>query len=569
MAKIISTNSTIYIPTFTGNYTKRISVLVFYPGIAVKGKIGKVYMPNMVLGAVPDWESKYVIVIPNEHTSDWPSVRKEYGDELKKVGLIEHDLSIGCFSGSGNSNTSIQTNLGSPTFTKVLNLMLMDPTSIGAILSNVRKLKASTEVTNCYLMYNPNNWKSYPNIVNGFTALATAVGTNVENTKSNTYDHEQIPGKFLTKWRDSIEKTLTSPRLVDLLPNEVAKSTNPEVAKELNSQAVTETNKLPSNDPLVTSSAQPAKFDLEISGIDTTKNVVVNAKQEMTEFTIYVGGQSQFSESLLKELDPEYSESEYAGSDEETVILPSGEVMTLFSNSELTRPDSDVPDGSGVGVQIGGNLVVSPTGGVSNGKVTLPTDLSNVSSSSVLKNKLDLDIVSKSGTVTSAQLYTNMNHFISDCLGPFATFLKNKYPNLYTKLNINSATRNYVPKGGSATSEHMKGKAIDMQILGQNAHNTGENVKLLNALFEWYQNNPVGYGQILFETRTKYPDGSSANSCWIHWSYTRGDTSYNGSARLMFARFLNDHTLQSAPANKTGAYLKPPISAEALGLPTV
>ena len=56
MAKIISTNATIYIPTFTGNYTKEISVLVFYPGIQVCGKDGKGYMPPLVLGAVPDWE---------------------------------------------------------------------------------------------------------------------------------------------------------------------------------------------------------------------------------------------------------------------------------------------------------------------------------------------------------------------------------------------------------------------------------------------------------------------------------------------------------------------------------
>ena len=443
----------------------------------------------------------------------------------------------------------------------------MDPTSNSKVLNNVKTLKGKG--TNCYLTYNSNNWNSYPTIKSSFVDLATAVGTNVENTNSTTYDHEQITGKFLKKWRDVIEKTLTSPSLTDKQPNEVVKLSDPAATKVAESQAVTETNVLPANTPDVTSSPQPNKFDLEISGIDTTKNVVVNAKQEMPQFTIYVGGESQFSESLLKELDSEYSETEYSGSEEETIILPSGEVLTLFSDVELTRPDNDIPDGSGVGVQVGGSLVVSPVGNVSNGKVTLPADLAAVSSSSCLKNKLDSDIVSNSGTIKSSELYKNMNKFISDCLGPFATFLKNKYPNLYKNLNINSATRNYVPKGGSATSEHMKGKAIDMQILGQNARNTGENVKLLNALFEWYQNNPVGYGQILFETRTKYPDGSSANSCWIHWSYTRGDTSYNGTARLFFARFLNDGTLQGAPANKTGKYLKPPISSEALMLSNI
>lgn len=546
MAKIISKNSTIYIPTFTGNYTKQISVLVFYPGIPVGGKIGKVYMPPLILGAVPDWEKKYVIIIPNEHTSEWSSIRSEYKSEMDKVGLLEGDLSIGCFSGSGNSNSSIQKNLSS---LKILNLMLMDPTSTGSILTNVKSLKSKG--TNCYLMYNPNNWKNYPKLVTGFTDLSTAVGTNVENTKSSAYDHEKIPGKFLTKWRDVIEKTLTSPSLIDKQPNEVTKSSDPATTKVVESQTVTQTNVLPPDTPDTTSSPQPGKFDLEIVGIDIDKNVVVNAKQELSEFTIYVGGQSQFSESFLKDLDPEYSESEFSGSDEETIILADGEVLTLFSNAELDRPDSDVADGDGNGVQVGGSLVVQPGGSVSTKALTLPSDLAAVQNSSVIKGKLDKDIVSPNGSkVTSADLYKCMNEFVSDVLGPFATFLKKNYPDLYKSWYITSATRNYVPKGGSLTSQHMKGQAIDSQIPTSKASNPGDNIKLLNAILTWYQNNPVGYSQILFETR--------GNSCWIHWAYTRGNT------RLMFARFKEDKTYK-ASANKTGAYLKPPISASALG----
>ena len=68
----------------------------------------------------------------------------------------------------------------------------------------------------------------------------------------------------------------------------------------------------------------------------------------------------------------------------------------------------------------------------------------------------------------------------------------------------------------------------------------------------WYQSNPLGYGQLLFETR--------GNSCWIHWSYKRGND------RLMFARFKSDTTLRSASANTTGKYVKPPLTASSLGL---
>jgi hypothetical protein len=551
MAKIISTNSTIYIPTFTGNYTKEISVLVFYPGIPVGGKDGKVYMPPLVLGAVPDWEKKYVIVIPNKHTSDWPSVKKEYTSELTKVGLTEKDLSVGCFSGAGNGGSSIQQNLSK---LKVLNLMLMDPTSTGVIVSNVKTLKSKG--TNCYLMYNPNNWGKYTDIKNGFATLASAVGKNSENTNSKTYDHEKIPGKFLTKWRDVIEKTLTSPGLTSKQSNEVNKSSDPTINKEATNQTVTETTNVTYNDdPVVVSSPKSDKFDAEVVGIDITKDVVVNAKQEMPEFTIYIGGQSQFSETFLQDLDPEYSESEYSGPEEETIILPGGEVIIAFNNTELTRDDGSNETGGegGEGVQTGGSLIVQPGGNVSNKSISLPSDLADVQNSSTIKTKLDKDIVSPGNgqKVTSSELYTNMNQFVSDVLGPFATFLKKNYPDLYKKWYITSATRNYVPKGGSLTSQHMKGQAIDSQIPSSKASNPGDNIKLLNAILTWYQNNPVGYGQILFETR--------GNSCWIHWSYKRG------SNRLQLLRFKNDGTLRSAAVNTVGSYVKPGVTAAALG----
>lgn len=537
---ILSNNATIYIPTFGDNYTKEISVLVFYPGIPVGGKDGKVYMPPLIQKVVPDWFNKYVIVIPNKHTTDWDLVKSEYSLEMKNVGLIEKNLSIGCFSGSGNSSSSIQKNLSK---ISVLNLMLMDPSSTGTIQTNVKYLKSKGTI--CYLMYNPNNWKSYPDTVTGFTALSTAVGVNVLNTKSTKYDHEEIPGKFLTKWRGDIEKTLTTPSITD---------TQPTYNKESEPLAQTVTNETLVNSPETNSDTSQSKFSMNIVGIDTTRVIGVSARKSLPDFTIYVGGEvnntnDDFQD--LSDLDAEYGETPYQGPEEETVVLQNGDVLVLFNNSELLRDDSDVADGDGAGVQVGGSLVVQPGGNVSTGSITIPADLAAVKNSSALKKNLDKDIVSPKGSrVTSAELYKNMNQFIADVLGPFATFLKKNYPDLYKKWYITSTTRNYVPPGGSTTSQHMKGQAIDSQIPSSKANNPGENVKLLNAILTWYQNNPVGYSQILFETR--------GNSCWIHWAYYRGNT------RLMLARFKEDRTYK-ASANKTGAYLKPPISASALG----
>ena len=534
---ILSKNATIYIPNFGDNYTKEISVLVFYPG----SKDGKVYMPTLIQKVVPDWFNKYVIVIPNKDTTDWNLVKSEYILEMKKLGLIEKDLSVGCFSGSGDSSTSIQKNLSELT---VLNLMLMDTSSTGNILSNVKNLKSKGTI--CYLMYNPNNWKSHPNTVKGFVTLSTSVGFNVLNTKSDEYDHDDIPVKFLTKWRTDIEKTLTTPSITDTQPT--SKKTEDPLSQTITNENLVNTVETNSN-------LTQNKFKMDIVGVDTTKSIKTNVRKELPEFTIYIGGVSKNANDDfedLSDLDDEYGEVPYSGSEEETVILQNGEVLVLFNNSELSRDDGDVADGDGYGVQVGGSLVVQPSGNVSTNSIKLPADLAAVQNSIRIKDNLSKDIVNpKNGSVTkSSELYKNMNEFVSDVLGPFATFLKKNYPDLYKKWYITSTTRNYVPPGGSYTSQHMKGQAIDSQILGSTAKNPDGNIKLLNAMLTWYQNNPVGYGQILFETR--------GNSCWVHWAYTRGNT------RLMLARFKEDRTYR-ASVNKTGAYLKPTISAAALG----
>ena len=203
MIEIASKNAIISIPK-KGFGQTAVSVLVFYPGVPVKGKIGRDYMPALIRKAVPDWFDKYVIVIPNTHTTDWNMVEMDYKKAMGEAGLKQSDLSIGCFSGSGNSNASIQMNLSK---LKVNNFMLMDPVSTGSIVKNVGLLKSRG--TSVYLMYNPNNWKPrYPMVAAGFSNLEQAVGENSINTMSKQYDHEKIPGKLLTEWKREIESSL-------------------------------------------------------------------------------------------------------------------------------------------------------------------------------------------------------------------------------------------------------------------------------------------------------------------------------------------------------------------------
>jgi len=302
----------------------------------------------------------------------------------------------------------------------------------------------------------------------------------------------------------------------------------------------------------------------------------IAAKKDLPNFSIYVGdpkkdwpkvgagelpAEGEEYENLegAEVLDEEYMESPYTGPEEEVAVVD-GFQIKMFNNEELRRDDSqEYPDGSGEGVSFGGSDVVSPSGSVSNSSVILPSDLKSVRNSNIITRQemgnghrnINSDIVDPSGgRVSGADITKSMNEFVKDVLGPFATWLKDKYPGLYKAWYITSATRGYVPTGGSLTSQHMKGQAIDSQILGSTATSPDKNIELCNAILEWYKLNPVGYGQILFETR--------GSSCWIHWSYTRG------AKRLDFKRFSNDKT-KSVPANKAGAYVLPPLKRSSLG----
>lgn len=196
-------DSTVYIPNIKSG--TKVSVLVFYPGIPVNGKIGKEYMPPLILKGAPNWFDNYVISIPHQHTTDWTKVKNQYENEMTLVGLQTLNISVGIYSGSGNGSTSIQKSLTSISGLK--NLMLMDPSGGAGTTSTVKN-----NGTSVFMVYNPKNWKGDANagIRNGFPALVKAVGSNITDTKSDTYDHNQIPVIFLNTYKTLIESNLSS-----------------------------------------------------------------------------------------------------------------------------------------------------------------------------------------------------------------------------------------------------------------------------------------------------------------------------------------------------------------------
>jgi hypothetical protein len=305
------------------------------------------------------------------------------------------------------------------------------------------------------------------------------------------------------------------------------------------------------------------KIRLNIVGIEEGLKVV--AKQDLPDFKIYVGD-IPIEDNLIRSNDyddfddSEYVEADYGAYEEEKIVFD-GEVIIAFSDSELSRDnkvsEASVSEGAGAGVNKGSDKIVAPGAVVPTDKVVLGA-FAGVRGSNIMtkqstgSSKIDIaDFITPNGEkISKSEIIKNINEFVADVLAPFSIFLKAGYPDLYKNWIVTSATRAYVPKGGSSTSQHFRGQAIDSQIIDASAQNPDGNIRLLNAMLAWYEKNPVGYGQILFETRGK--------SCWVHWSYKRGNT------RLMLARFKEDSTLNT-PANTVGKYVLPPLTSKSLG----
>lgn len=481
-------------------------------------------------------------------------------------------------------------------------IIFLIPDLQAAVDNNLISIEFATGLSLAGLIPDPNNTNNYiPAPIQGqATAYAEIINLPTVNPKNNTnlssssdFDLNQriitfntsgikqmqiiYPGE--TKYRTSSGKSvnsideyidevlITAENVYKINMYQISISTEADFAKfDLPENKVEFTQEQPKpeentedkkdNEP-VTNTEKPVSktgitFDVTKEGIFTNAEFgelkVVNPSLDGFDFG------DDFEDLDL--LSDEYKEEGFEG--EESTLVDGNAVM-LFNTAELERDEGGDFD-SGV-VNTGGNNINSPNSSVSTSSVTLPPDLKNVQNSNVITKQslgngkfrsINSDIVAPSGKkVNGSDIVRNINQFVQDVLGPFSTFLKTNYPSLYKSWYITSATRGYVPSGGSLTSQHLKGQAIDSQILGSRSNNPEKNIELLNAILEWYKSNPVGYGQILFETRGK--------SCWIHWSYSR---SYN---KLQLLRFKSDSTLRTAQVNTTGKYVLPPVSKGSLG----
>ena len=265
-------------------------------------------MPDLIKAGVPDWFDKYVIVIPEQHTTPWSDVLKDYSSEMEARGLKESNLSIGIFSGSGNNSSPITSTLGNLV---VENLMLMDPVFSSNIKSSSKKLIEAG--SKGYSMYNPKNWKNDPGIAAGQSVIPSIIGAaNSVDTRETNYDHEKIPTKFLLRFREQIEPTLISilkPNSVDDGSSETTtESTGGSKTKEIIPDGVYTFNVVKEGIFVL----------LSTGGTSSGTSSTVSKFGELTLIEEEEGGfifQDDFDQGGF-ELDDEFQESEFSGFEE-------------------------------------------------------------------------------------------------------------------------------------------------------------------------------------------------------------------------------------------------------------
>lgn len=100
------------------------------------------------------------------------------------------------------------------------------------------------------------------------------------------------------------------------------------------------------------------------------------------------------------------------------------------------------------------------------------------------------------GGFSQRDMIANMRCLAVNCLDP----IKDKYPGLF----LTSGFRDYVPKGGSQTSQHMLGQAVDMKFNGFSKTQYFDIVKWIGA--------NIPHDQLMNEYL-------ASGGCWIHISF--------------------------------------------------
>lgn len=138
--------------------------------------------------------------------------------------------------------------------------------------------------------------------------------------------------------------------------------------------------------------------------------------------------------------------------------------------------------------------------------------------------------------LTKQQIVCNLSQFCINILEPMMAVVPNGVAGFKKTWQLNSGFRGAgnIPKGGSSTSDHMTGRAIDFTLLPYDSTKKNRNYELAIAI-----EKILPYDQIIMEYL-------SPNSNWVHIGYrgvNPGDTAGQGSTnRKMAFTMVNGNT---------------------------
>lgn len=534
-------NCTVFVPVFETQNTTDISVLVFYPGNSENTKEGRAYFEEPLIESLKLLKEKYIIVIVNQQSSKWETVKKEYTEAMASVPqgdgkdvnnvLKEKTISISVFASSGLGTTDIQTNLIS---INPLHLLIMN-TASGTLIQNVKTL--ISKGTSCYLIYDYAAFNSMPDMKPMIASLKNAVDAGVNKSVSGT--QKTIIEQSIKIFGPEMEKTLVTPtqkKQDQPVPTNVDKPIESKVAED-------------ANQPVVKSETS-SKWNITIDGLGDSYGggsasvpYEIMGKKDLPGFIIYVGNPetdwAQFGEKVPaggddfqnvgdgEELDEEYSEQGFAGDEEEIAY----QLGSIYGDSEGSEDETSGSSGTEPSPVAGGSLPPSGNAGGAGEKRFQKSMM--VNGIKVLNGELPKNLVKK---INGHELEVHACNKLME--------LNVKYKEKFGKdIPIGGANRSfntqnsifdwpYYDKNGKGrkkgtnggvaaakpgTSQHGWGLAIDTSNLGDKG----------SPKFDWMDANAPKYGWVNPGWAKK---GGAGHEPW-HWEYIGGDAYKNDGAK--------------------------------------
>lgn len=250
------------------------------------------------------------------------------------------------------------------------------------------------------------------------------------------------------------------------------------------------------------------------------------------------------------------TEQEIAGETEEDYLTPEGRLLshelqqnaTGVNNEQTAIEEATATGGAAAKAPANCNIIFNTERFTNSYKLSNRFTLGDIVAGGIdgrhrLQNQ-ELRDGNKTRTYTPQEVVCNLANLSQSCLEPIADIMPNGYAGYKKLWMISSGYRlRGVVRNESATSQHCKGFALDITLIGG-----GNKYRQTFDLIQQIE-KVIPYDQLILEYR-------NPGSCWIHVSFN-----YSGSNRKMAFTMSNDKTFRRNLAGiPSGFFLLEPVN---------